>query len=99
MRILKSILRLLVAYFIFCGMAVFILRITGVFVDIESAAWILYDYLHSRYGLYDNIYQYDSNPLLGWGLILWVVFLPFITSALYFIIKHINSKYKTRRTK
>jgi len=99
MRILKSILRLLVAYFIFCGMAVFILRITDVFVDMDNVGWELYDYLHSHYGLYDNRYKYDLNPVLADFLIFWVVFLPFITSALYFIIKHINSKYKNRRTK
>jgi hypothetical protein len=94
---IKVILKFSIVYFMFFSIAIISLIITGAFFDIENEAGEWYEYLHAHYGLYDDRHKYDFNPALGDFLILWLIFLPFIISFLYFIIKKFMLlKYKTR---
>lgn len=74
-------------------MAFFVLWMTGTILDIENIAWTIYEYMHSHYGLYEDIYKYDFNPVLGDVLIIWMLILPAsLTFIVLIIIKYITKR-------
>lgn len=76
MHILFSIIKALIIYFICCAASFFILWISGRFINIDYTAWRAYEYLHSQYGFYDDIENYDFNPALGDFLLFWLLLFP-----------------------
>lgn len=93
MSILTFILKTVFIYILSCAMAFFVLWMTGTILDIENIAWTIYEYLHSHYGLYEDIYKYDFNPVLGDVLIIWMLILPAsLTFIVLIIIKYITKR-------
>lgn len=79
-NILMPVVRILGIYILFCCISVVLLLVAGTVSDVEQVAWIMYNYLHSHYKIYDDIYNYDFNPALGDLLISWILLFPvFIT--------------------
>lgn len=79
---LNFILKSVGIYFFFFCIACLTLFIASTFFDIETMAWVIYDYLHIHYNLYNEIY--DFNPALGDIIIIWTVFLPLFFLLLYY---------------
>lgn len=95
MNVFVSVTKVIVFYVLSCVVFSLILLIISAFFDIETIAWTFYYYLHSNFSLYEDIYKYDLNPVLGDLLIVWVFILP----ALATFIVLMTMRYRTGRRK
>lgn len=68
--------RILIAYILSCCISLVLLLMVGTFWDLENVSWMIYNYLHSHYNIYADVYNYDFNPVLGDFLISWILLLP-----------------------
>lgn len=86
------ILKSAAIYLLFLCIACLTLLITSAFLDIESIAWTIYDYLHFHYSFYNE--SYDFNPALADILIIWVIFIPLVFTSLYYALKTFKNRIK-----
>lgn len=93
MDILVLTVRILITYILSCCISVVLLIVADAFGDIEKILWMIYNYLHSHYNIYDDIHNYDFNPVLGDFLISWVLLLPIFMT---FTLMKINGIFRRR---
>lgn len=96
MDILMLTVRVLITYILSCCISVVLLIVAGAFGDIEQVSWMIYNYLHSHYNIYDDIHDYDFNPALGDFLISWILLLPIFMT---FAFLKVNSIFRRKRKK
>ncbi|POP45811.1 hypothetical protein CHU32_08350 [Superficieibacter electus] len=80
-RILSFIYRafiLIICYLLLCYMTIVALIILDIFFDtaMQNMAWMAYNYLHSHYGWYEEIYGWGVNPVLGDFMLFCVIVFP-----------------------
>lgn len=74
-------------YLLCSSISLFMLWVNGKLFNLPYIIWRAYEYLNTHYGLYNDMEQYDSIPIVRDFLIIWMLFFPTIMTAAIFVFK------------